>query len=159
MKHTPRKRFGQHFLHDAYVIQRIIDAIAVDEAVPIVEIGPGQGALTVPLLKAKGSLDVIEIDRDLAAYLAEACKEVGRLKIHTGDVLKFDISSLGQEPVKLVGNLPYNISTPLIFHLLEYLHCIAAGAIHSGMCIRIINGAFIVRIYPSFYGLGGVDFP
>jgi len=125
MKHTPRKRFGQHFLHDPYVIQRIIAAIAVDETVPIVEIGPGKGALTVPLLKATGSLDVIEIDRDLAAYLAETCKGIGKLKIHTGDVLKFDISSLGHQHIKLVGNLPYNISTPLLFHLLEYLHCIS----------------------------------
>ena len=122
MKHTPRKRFGQHFLHDRQVIQHIIEVIAVAEPVPIIEIGPGKGALTVPLLKAKGSLDVIEIDRDLAAYLKDTCRDIGRLQIHVADVLKFDLAGLGREKIKIVGNLPYNISTPLVFHLLKDLN-------------------------------------
>ena len=126
MKHKPRKRFGQHFLHEKQIIQRIVDAIAANEPAPVVEIGPGKGALTIPLLKAQGSLDVIEIDRDLASYLAETCRDIGSLKIHTADALKFDFSGLRPNKIKIVGNLPYNISTPLIFHLMEYLPCIAS---------------------------------
>lgn len=125
MKHAPRKRFGQHFLHDKHVIQRIVDEIAAGEPAPVVEIGPGTGALTVPLLKASGSLDVIEVDRDLAACLADTCRGIGDLKIHTADALKFNFSSLGPGKIKIVGNLPYNISTPLIFHLLNDLDCIS----------------------------------
>jgi len=126
MSHKPRKRFGQHFLHDQHIIQRIITAIAPDEPTPIVEIGPGLGALTMPLLHATHSLDVIEIDRDLARRLADDCSEAGALQIHTIDVLKFDFCGLGKGKIKVVGNLPYNISTPLLFHLLDQIHCIEA---------------------------------
>lgn len=126
MKHLPRKRFGQHFLQDKFVIQRIVDEIAADESAAIVEIGPGKGALTLPLLKAKGSLDVIEIDRDLATGLAATCRGNSGLRIHTADALKFDFTSLGRQKINLVGNLPYNISTPLIFHLLANLDCISS---------------------------------
>ena len=118
MNHHPRKRYGQHFLHDPAVIQRIIDAIAPGDGVPVVEIGPGLGALTIPLLRQVGELDVVEIDRDLAAQLEQKCRGLGELHIHIGDALQFDYRRLRRGAVKLVGNLPYNISTPLLFHLL-----------------------------------------
>lgn len=121
MNQKPRKRLGQHFLHDRHVIDRIVDAIRTDELTPIVEIGPGRGALTIPLLKARGSLDVIEVDRDLAELLVETCRDIGHLKVHIADVLQFDFAGLGREKIKIVGNLPYNISTPLLFHLLQQL--------------------------------------
>ena len=124
MSHKPRKRFGQHFLHDQNIIQRIINAIAPEEPTPIVEIGPGRGALTISLLQATGTLDVVEIDRDLAQLLADQCRKTGILKIHLMDVLKFDFCSLGKSKIKVVGNLPFNISTPLLFHLLEHIRCI-----------------------------------
>ena len=123
--HTPRKRFGQHFLHDRYVIQRIIDEIMAGDPVPIVEIGPGAGALTIPLLQTTGRLTAIEIDRDLAASLTEVCRGVGDLKLHVADALKFDFTSLAASgKIRLIGNLPYNISTPLLFHLLKNLHSV-----------------------------------
>ncbi|HEX2549666.1 MAG TPA: 16S rRNA (adenine(1518)-N(6)/adenine(1519)-N(6))-dimethyltransferase RsmA [Gammaproteobacteria bacterium] len=120
--HAPRKRFGQHFLHDKNIIQRIVDRIAPTPSDHIVEIGPGQGALTVPLLKTIGEMDVIEIDRDLIPALKLRCEDKGILNIYEGDALVFDLTPLIEKksPLRLVGNLPYNISTPLIFHLLEY---------------------------------------
>ena len=124
MTQRPRKRFGQHFLHDRAVIQRIVDAICPDQGIPIVEIGPGRGALTVPLLQRTGRLDVIEIDRDLVALLAEQCRELGELHIHSADALEFNYCRLHETKIKIVGNLPYNISTPLLFHLLDQIHCI-----------------------------------
>jgi 16S rRNA (adenine1518-N6/adenine1519-N6)-dimethyltransferase len=124
MSHQPRKRFGQHFLHDPAVIQRIIDAIAPGDGIAIVEIGPGRGALTVALLQRAGKLDVVEIDRDLAALLAQQCRGLGELHIHIGDALQFDYRRLHRGPIKIVGNLPYNISTPLLFHLLARIDCI-----------------------------------
>lgn len=124
MKHRPRKRFGQHFLHDQSVIRRVVDAINPEPGIPIVEIGPGRGALTVPLLQRVGMLDVIEIDRDLAALLAEQCRGLGKLHIHSVDALEFDYCRLHGEKIKIAGNLPYNISTPLLFHLLNQIHCI-----------------------------------
>ena len=124
MTHTPRKRFGQHFLHDQNIIQRIIHTIISADSAPIVEIGPGMGALTVPLLQAVGTLDVIEIDRDLAKILADKCRAAGTLHIHVMDVLKFDFCDLGADKITIVGNLPFNISTPLLFHLQANIHCI-----------------------------------
>jgi 16S rRNA (adenine1518-N6/adenine1519-N6)-dimethyltransferase len=124
MIHVPRKRFGQHFLRDPVIVQRIIAAIGVDESAPIVEIGPGRGALTLPLLQARGALDVVEIDRDLAAQLRESCSGHGQLTIHVMDALQFDFCALRNEKIKIVGNLPFNISTPLLFHLLDNWHCI-----------------------------------
>lgn len=120
--HVARKRFGQHFLHDKQIIQRIIDRIAPQENQHIVEIGPGQGALTVPILKKIGKLDVVEIDRDLIPPLKSRCADKGTLIVHEADALEFDFSSLAKsnQPIRVIGNLPYNISTPLIFHLLEY---------------------------------------
>lgn len=124
MTYQPRKRFGQHFLHDPVVIQRVIDAIAPGDGLPIVEIGPGRGALTIPLLQRTGALDVVEIDRDLAALLTHKCRGLGELRIHIGDALQFDYRSLHRESIKIAGNLPYNISTPLLFHLLTQIDCI-----------------------------------
>jgi 16S rRNA (adenine1518-N6/adenine1519-N6)-dimethyltransferase len=110
--HRPRKRFGQHFLHDPRVLEKIVSAIAPQADDFIVEIGPGEGALT-NLLNAK-NLEVIEIDRDLAAALRQR-----NIKVHEGDALEFDYS-IFPRGVRIVGNLPYNISTPLLFHLARY---------------------------------------
>lgn len=120
--HRPRKRFGQNFLHDPAVIGRIIRAINPHPTEHLVEIGPGLGALTRPLLSAVGRLDAVEIDRDVIPHLQETCAGCGELLIHNMDVLKCDLASISEgQPVRLVGNLPYNISTPLIFHLLKQL--------------------------------------
>jgi 16S rRNA (adenine1518-N6/adenine1519-N6)-dimethyltransferase len=117
--HRPRKRFGQHFLHDQAIIQRIIAAVAPQQSQHLVEIGPGLGALTFPLLQTINSLDVIEIDRDLIAELQAHAQ--AKLIIHQQDALKFDFATLATRgSLRVVGNLPYNISTPLIFHLLSY---------------------------------------
>ena len=113
--HRPRKRFGQNFLHDRAVIERIVAAIAPAPDDNIVEIGPGRGALTAPLLDCLGHLHAIEIDRDLIAALRDRWP-VNRLTIHAGDALAFDFATLGAR-VRVVGNLPYNISTPILFHL------------------------------------------
>jgi 16S rRNA (adenine1518-N6/adenine1519-N6)-dimethyltransferase len=116
MTHIPRKRFGQNFLHDIGVIDAIINHVSYQSTDKWIEIGPGQGALTVPLLKKGIPLDVIEIDKHLIHSLTELSKRYP-LVIHEMDVLQFDFSSL-QGKVHLIGNLPYNISTPLIFHVL-----------------------------------------
>jgi 16S rRNA (adenine1518-N6/adenine1519-N6)-dimethyltransferase len=122
MQHIPRKRFGQHFLQDNDIIQRLVDVIAPQPGQSIVEIGPGQGALTIPVLKRSGTLDVVELDRDLIPVLTHRCKEVGTLNVFQADALEFDFSQLAKnsKPLRIIGNLPYNISTPLIFHLLTY---------------------------------------
>ena len=120
MQLRPRKRFGQHFLHDRTIIARIVDAINPRPGETLVEIGPGQGALTAPLLLCADKLHVIEIDRDLAATIADSCNGSGKLVVHCLDALKFNFAGLGKQ-LRIVGNLPYNISTPLIFHCLEQL--------------------------------------
>ncbi len=122
-----RKRFGQHFLHDPGVIRRIIDAIAPSPSERVVEIGPGRGALTWDLLKRAEKLDVIEIDRDLAAALKKDTRATAGLTVHVQDVLDTDFLKLrgAGPPLRIVGNLPYNISTPLMFHLLEQHAAIA----------------------------------
>ena len=114
---SPRKRFGQHFLHDPRVLGRLVASINPSEDDIIVEIGPGAGALTEPLLQRVRSLDVVEIDRDLAAALADRWPD--RLRVHCADALEFDFSVF-PAGMRLVGNLPYNISTPLLFHLARY---------------------------------------
>jgi len=120
MNHRARKRFGQNFLHDPGVIQRIIQVIGPQPGEKLVEIGPGQGAITLPLLKACHQLHVVELDRDLIAPLAQQAAGVGELLIHQNDALRFDFSSLADgQKLRIVGNLPYNISTPLLFHLLS----------------------------------------
>jgi 16S rRNA (adenine1518-N6/adenine1519-N6)-dimethyltransferase len=124
-RHRPRKRFGQHFLHDPAIIERIIRAIDPHVGEHFVEIGPGLGALTRPLLHAVGQLDVVELDRDVIPILREACEGCGELRVHNYDVLKFDFTSIDTErKLRVVGNLPYNISTPLIFHLIKQLDAI-----------------------------------
>lgn len=119
----PRKRFGQHFLHDPAVIERIAAAIAPRSGEALVEIGPGRGALTRRLLQSDcGSLDAIEIDRDLSALLREQWHGEPRFTLHSTDALRFDFRALARErgqSIRVIGNLPYNISTPLLFHLLE----------------------------------------
>jgi len=126
MEHRARKRFGQNFLHDPGVIRRIIDAVAPNPGEQLVEIGPGQGAITLHLLQAAGALDAVELDRDLIAPLQTRCAGQGELRIHNRDALKFDFRSLANGPrsLRLVGNLPYNISTPILFHLLDQADCI-----------------------------------
>ena len=123
MLHKPRKRFGQHFLHDPSIIQRIIHAIDPQLTDIIVEIGPGLGALTLPLLESPAHLEVIEFDRDLIAFWRE---QYPHLKIHACDALNVDFTALSiSQKIKVVGNLPYNISTPLIFHLLDQISAIS----------------------------------
>lgn len=121
MSHQPRKRFGQHFLHDPAVIERIIDAIGTAPGERLVEIGPGEGALTLPLLARGIHLTVIELDRDLAARLAERPEAGDTLTVVQGDALKVSLAALVApgERLRLVGNLPYNVSTPLLFRFLE----------------------------------------
>ena len=120
MNHRPRKRFGQHFLHDPAVIERIIDAVAPAPGERLVEIGPGEGALTLPLLARGIRLTVIELDRDLAAGLAVRAAADDRLTVVQGDALKVSLASLAAagERLRLVGNLPYNVSTPLLFRFI-----------------------------------------
>ncbi|MGZ4998435.1 MAG: 16S rRNA (adenine(1518)-N(6)/adenine(1519)-N(6))-dimethyltransferase RsmA [Methylobacter sp.] len=149
MAHTPRKRFGQNFLHDHNIIYNIISSIQAKPDQHWVEIGPGQGALTEPLLKEGVRLEVVELDRDLVVLLREKFKQYPNLKIHSADALRFDFSSLVEgdnqsagsrlareapegalagiardEKLRVIGNLPYNISTPLMFHLLDNASCI-----------------------------------
>lgn len=114
-EHRARKRFGQNFLSDPNIIRKIIDAIRPAAGDRMVEIGPGLGAMTEPLIERLGQLHVVEIDRDLIARLKTRYGPE-RLTIHEGDALKFDFGTLGA-PLRVVGNLPYNISTPLLFHL------------------------------------------
>lgn len=123
-QHRPRKRFGQHFLHDPQVIDRIISAIAPVHGQSMIEIGPGAGALTIPLLQSLGELHVLELDRDLAASLVQRCKGQGILHMHCQDALRFDFANFTgcKGPLRIAGNLPYNISTPLLFHLLKAAH-------------------------------------
>jgi 16S rRNA (adenine1518-N6/adenine1519-N6)-dimethyltransferase len=122
-----RKRFGQHFLHDPAVIRRIIDAVAPAAGEHIVEIGPGRGAMTWELLRRAQALDVIEIDRDLAQSLKRDSRAAAGLRIRVEDALDSDFLALraGGAPLRIVGNLPYNISTPLLFHLLSQRAAIA----------------------------------
>ena len=124
--HVPRKRFGQHFLHDPGILRRIVEVIAPQPGQRIVEIGPGEGALTLPLLRATGKLTAIELDRDLIAPLREKAHDIGVIDIVNADVLTVDFSRLADgAPIRLVGNLPYNISTPILFHCLEHAAAIA----------------------------------
>jgi len=124
MKHIPRKRFGQHFLADRNIIEAIVDAIAPKPGQVMVEIGPGLAALTQPLVERLGHLTVIELDRDLAARL----RDHPQLTVIESDVLKVDFAQVAQaqDAIKLrvVGNLPYNISTPILFHLLDFVDVI-----------------------------------
>lgn len=126
MTHRPRKRFGQHFLHDPAVVARLLEAIGPQPNQAMVEIGPGEGVMTRPLLEAASELDVVELDRDLAAALES--DSLPGLRVHSADALEFDFLALAAErgkPLRVVGNLPYNISTPILFHLLGQADAVA----------------------------------
>jgi 16S rRNA (adenine1518-N6/adenine1519-N6)-dimethyltransferase len=118
MRHIPRKRFGQNFLVDPQIVADIVRAIHPSRDDLLVEIGPGLGALTRPLLQSLNHLHVVEIDRDLAERLREEFSRE-KLTVHSADALAFDFSTLGKN-LRVVGNLPYNISTPLLFHLSQF---------------------------------------
>ena len=121
MKHAPRKRFGQHFLVDGGVIDAIVQGIEPRPGDALIEIGPGLGALTNPLVRECAHLTVVELDRDLAARLRKRVE----LRVVEADVLKVDFAALAAElsaPLRVVGNLPYNISTPILFHLMDFAH-------------------------------------
>jgi 16S rRNA (adenine1518-N6/adenine1519-N6)-dimethyltransferase len=122
-----KKRFGQHFLHDPGTISRIVHAINPRPGDRIVEIGPGRGAITAPVLSLAGAIDVVEIDRDVIAPLQTHCQGRGELRVHLADALEFDFRALrGDGPkLRLIGNLPYNVSTPLLFHFISQLDAIA----------------------------------
>jgi 16S rRNA (adenine1518-N6/adenine1519-N6)-dimethyltransferase len=122
MKHVAKKRFGQNFLTDQSVVRSLIDAIHPKSDEIIVEIGPGLGALTKPLLEKINYLHVVEIDRDIVTWMQNEYAK-NSVTIHNIDALKFDFSSLGSN-IRVVGNLPYNISTPILFHLLDNLSCL-----------------------------------
>lgn len=125
--HTPRKRFGQHFLCDQQVIQRIVTVLKPKPDEHLVEIGPGQGAITLPVMKVAEELEVVELDADLIPDLKDRVGRYGDLTVHLQDVLKFDFAAIKHDDrlLRVFGNLPYNISTPLIFHLLKYTVCIS----------------------------------
>ena len=121
-----KKHLGQHFLHDRGIVEKIVLAVDPQPGDKLVEIGPGQGAITFPLLKKHGSLTAIEFDRDLIAPLTAAAREFGALTIVSGDVLDVDFTALAAdtpeapEKIRLVGNLPYNLSSPILFHALDH---------------------------------------
>jgi 16S rRNA (adenine1518-N6/adenine1519-N6)-dimethyltransferase len=117
MKHVAKKRFGQNFLTDQAIVSSLIDAINPKTEEIIVEIGPGLGALTIPLLKKINHLHVVEIDRDIVSWMQNEYAK-NTVTIHNVDALKFDFTNLGSN-IRVVGNLPYNISTPILFHLLD----------------------------------------
>jgi len=122
-QHTPRKRFGQNFLQDDWIIARIVEQIHPRPGDHLVEIGPGQGAITRPLLEHDIELDVIELDRDLVPRLREFAPGRAGYRVHQQDALRLDLSTIasGGQRLRVVGNLPYNISTPLLFHMLSQL--------------------------------------
>jgi len=124
MNARPKKSFGQHFLHERRYIERIVSAIAPKDSDTLVEIGPGEGALTLPLLRAAGRLTAIELDTDLIPALAERAAAVGELRIVHADVLKVDFAALAREigapRLRIAGNLPYYISSPILFHCVEH---------------------------------------
>ncbi len=120
--HRARKRFGQNFLHDPFIIDNIVSAINPQKGENLVEIGPGLGALTEPVAREIDTLTVVELDRDLAERLRHHPRLSSKLVIHEGDAMKFDFQSLVKEgkPLRIFGNLPYNVSTPLMFHLFTF---------------------------------------
>ncbi len=136
--HIAKKRFGQNFLHDEYVINEIVKIINPTPSDSIIEIGPGLGALTTPLLAKTGKLDVIEIDRDIILILQE--RFGNKIVIHGTDALKFDYS-FNEQSIRVVGNLPYNISTPLLFHLAQFknikdMHFMLQKEVVERICAR-----------------------
>ena len=125
-RHIHKKRFGQHFLHDANILRRIVQAIAPQPGEHVVEIGPGEGALTLPLLRLLKRMTVIELDRDLIPRLRAASDGIGELDIINADVLNVDLRALANGTLlRVVGNLPYNISSPILFHCIDHLDAIS----------------------------------
>jgi 16S rRNA (adenine1518-N6/adenine1519-N6)-dimethyltransferase len=141
--HRPRKRFGQHFLHDPRILARIVEAIDPAPDDFIVEIGPGEGALTRPLLERVPKLHVIELDRDLATTLGQN----ERIVVHQGDALDFEF---GQLPagMRVVGNLPYNISTPLLFHLAH--HAERVRDMHFMLQLEVVERMVAAHSTPEY---------
>jgi 16S rRNA (adenine1518-N6/adenine1519-N6)-dimethyltransferase len=124
-RHLTKKRFGQHFLHDSGILRRIVQAIAPQRGQIMIEIGPGDGALTLPLLRELGRLTVIELDRDLVPRLRASAAGIGELEIINADVLTVDFSALAAgAKLRIAGNLPYNISSPILFHCLDHIDAI-----------------------------------
>jgi len=139
--HRARKRFGQNFLHDENIIQRIIHSVSPRPGDNIVEIGPGLGALTELLFETSNNINVVELDRDLVTRLQQRFGSNENFHIHSADALKFDFSSLATDKkIRVVGNLPYNISTPLLFHLMEQIdsvqdiHCMLQKEVVDRIC-------------------------
>ncbi|MEO7916767.1 MAG: 16S rRNA (adenine(1518)-N(6)/adenine(1519)-N(6))-dimethyltransferase RsmA [Dokdonella sp.] len=123
--HQPRKRFGQHFLHDAAIINGIVAAVNPRPGEHLVEIGPGEGAITLPLLRVAKRMTVIELDRDLVPRIRASAGTVGEIEVVQADVLKIDLKQLaGERALRIVGNLPYNISSPILFHCIDQLDAI-----------------------------------
>lgn len=143
--HHPRKRFGQHFLCDQHYIAHIVQSLHPKAHDHLIEIGPGQGALTLPVLKQAKQLDAIELDRDLIAELHQRCDSIGKLNLINQDVLTIDFKKLqvDSRPLRIFGNLPYNISTPLIFHLLDFAEIISdmVFMLQKEVAERIVAGA------------------
>ncbi|MEI7035818.1 16S rRNA (adenine(1518)-N(6)/adenine(1519)-N(6))-dimethyltransferase RsmA [Fulvimonas yonginensis] len=141
MNARPKKSFGQHFLHEKRYIERIVGAIAPQADDRVVEIGPGEGALTLPLLAAAGRLTAIELDTDLIPALQARASAVGTLEIIHADVLKVDLTAmarrLGVPRVRLAGNLPYYISSPILFHCVE--HAGAIGDMHFMLQKEVVD--------------------
>lgn len=161
MNQRPRRRFGQNFLHDARIIERIIDAIDPQAGERFVEIGPGRGALTLPLLERDIELHVVEIDRDLAARWQELALSRGDLHVHCADALKISPQDIypGGERFRLVGNLPYNVSTPLLFRFVTWrerlldLHLMLQKEVVQRMCASPGSktyGRLTVMLSPHF---------
>ncbi len=126
---APRKSLGQNFLQDPNIINKIVAALNVQADEVVLEIGPGRGALTDLMLPLANKLHLVEFDRDLAEYWQSRTSSLENLRVHSADILKFDLSVITaseQNPVKVIGNLPYNISSPVLFHLMGY-----ADQIHS----------------------------
>lgn len=145
-----KKHFGQHFLHDPYVIERILRTLNPQPGEAIIEIGPGAGALTAPLLKRVPQLTVVELDRDVIPHLREACGNAPGLNIVMADALSVDYAALApaDQPLRLVGNLPYNISTPLLFHVLSFadrvqdMHFMLQKEVVDRMCAGADDDAY-----------------
>ena len=147
-----RKRFGQHFLHDPGIIRRIVDAVAPVAGERLVEVGPGRGALTWGLLARAQNMDVIEIDRDLARSLNADSRADPHLRVHVENVLDTDFIALRGDgaPLRIVGNLPYNISTPLLFRLLQQRAAI--GDMHFMLQKEVVDrmaAAYMLRLRPT----------
>ena len=127
MQHRTKKRFGQHFLHERRVIDKILLAVSPKPGDTLVEVGPGLGAITLPLLERCGNLTAVELDRDVIPLLEESARGKGTLRVIQADALETDFRALAPAggKLRLVGNLPYNVSTPLLFHFLDQMDCIA----------------------------------